>query len=126
MAAARFEQPGFSRYEGMLQRQANVRRVADLFHRDFQFSATQLQTYAACPFRFLLSHVLKIEPQESVETEVDPRGRGLSLHRILKELHAPASESGPASRLPSGAEIGRLLRDLAARAFSPARRMHSL
>jgi len=117
MAAARFEQTGFTGYEGLLEREANVRRVAELFHRDFQFSATQLQGYAACPFRFLLSHVLKIEPQESVETEIDPRARGLSLHRILKNLHAPPAAAGPASRLPDGARIGQLLRDLAAEHF---------
>jgi RecB family exonuclease len=119
MAAARFEQPGFSGYEGLLCRKANVRRVSETFHRDFQFSATQLQTYATCPFRFLLSHVLRIEPQESVETEVGPRTRGLSLHRMLKELHAPAPASGPGAGLPSGAQIGRMLRDLAAEHFLP-------
>jgi ATP-dependent helicase/DNAse subunit B len=119
MAAARFEQPGFSGYEGLLHRQENVHYVAELFHRDFQFSATQLQIYAACPFRFLLSHVLKIQPQESVDTEVDPRARGLALHRILKQLHTPPSASGPAPRLLNGPQIGQLLRDLAAEHFRP-------
>jgi RecB family exonuclease len=117
MAAARFEQTGFTGYEGLLEREANVRRVAELFHHDLQFSATQLQGYAACPFRFLLSQVLKIEPQESVETEVDPRTRGLSLHRILKNLHAPPPATSPAPRLPDGSQIGQLLHDLAAEHF---------
>jgi ATP-dependent helicase/nuclease subunit B len=117
MAAARFEQSGFSGYEGLLQREQNVRQVQKLFHREFQFSATQLQTYAACPFRFLLSQVLKIEPPESVETEIDPRGRGLALHRLLKQLHAPETE--PATRLPNGEQIGQMLVDLADEHFLP-------
>jgi ATP-dependent helicase/nuclease subunit B len=119
MAAARFEQSGFSEYEGLLRRPANVDRIATRFHRDFQFSATQLQGYAACPFRFLLSQVLNIEPQESVEAEIDPRGRGLVLHRILKQLHNPAPESRRTSEMPDGPQIGRLLLDLAAESFLP-------
>jgi ATP-dependent helicase/nuclease subunit B len=120
MAAARNEQSGFSAYEGMLEREANRKRVADLFHRDYQFSATQLQSYATCPFRFLLSQVLQIQPQETVETEVDPRSRGLSLHQLLRRLHDPLSPHEQGSSLPSGAEIGRLLRDLADEQFLPA------
>jgi ATP-dependent helicase/nuclease subunit B len=119
MAAARNEQTGFSAYEGMLQREANRRRVADLFHRDYQFSATQLQSYAACPFRFLLSQVLRIEPQESMETEIDARGRGLALHRLLRRLHDPNSQRERGSGLPCGSEIGQLLRDLAGEHFLP-------
>jgi ATP-dependent helicase/DNAse subunit B len=119
MAAARNEQTGFSPYEGMLQREANRQRVADLFRRDYQFSATQLQGYATCPFRFLLSQVLRIEPQESIETEIDARGRGLALHRLLKRLHDPASPRERDADLPAGSEIGQLLRDLAAEHFLP-------
>ncbi len=100
MAAARNEQTGFSAYEGMLQREANRQRVADIFHRNYQFSATQLQAYAACPFRFLLSQVLRIEPQESIETEIDARGRGLALHRLLRRLHDPSSPREPGSACP--------------------------
>jgi ATP-dependent helicase/nuclease subunit B len=90
MAFARFEQSGFSPYDGMLQREANIRRMESLFHRELQFSATHLQTYAVCPFRFLLSQVLSIEPLPSIETEIDARERGVTLHRILRQLHTPS------------------------------------
>jgi ATP-dependent helicase/nuclease subunit B len=81
------------------------------------FSATQLQTYAVCPFRFLLSQVLKIEPLPSIETEIDARERGLTLHRILRQLHSPSERGQPATEIPSGAQVGGLLRDLADRNF---------
>jgi ATP-dependent helicase/nuclease subunit B len=119
MAAARFEQSGFSPYEGMLQRGANVRQMEKNFHRDLQFSATQLEMYAYCPFRFLLSQVLKIEPQPAIETAIDARERGVTLHRILKLLHTPASEkNASAADNPSGAQISALLRQLAERHLS--------
>jgi ATP-dependent helicase/nuclease subunit B len=117
MAAARFEQSGFSPYEGMLTREANVRRMESLFHRELQFSATQLQMYAVCPFRFLISQVLKIEPLPSIETEIDARGRGLTLHKILRQLHSPAERQPAAAEVTSGAQISGLLRDLAERNF---------
>ncbi len=103
----------------MLQREANRQRSAEIFHRDYQFSATQLQAYAACPFRFLLSQVLRIEPQESIETEINRAGRGLALHRLLRRLHDPSSPRERGSGLPPGSEIGQLLRDLAAEHFLP-------
>ena len=119
MAAARFEQSGFSPYEGMLQRVANVQQMEKIFHRDLQFSATQLEMYAYCPFRFLLSQVLKIEPQPSIDAAIDARERGITLHRILKLLHTPSSEkNASAAETPSGAQIGALLRQLAERNLS--------
>ena len=101
----------------MLQREANGRRMESVFHRDIQFSATQLQTYALCPFRFLLSQVLKIEPLPSIETEIDACERGLTLHGILRQLHTPAERGGTARENPSGTEIGGMLRELAERSF---------
>ena len=72
-----------------------------------------------CPFRFLLSHVLGIKPLESAETGSDPRGRGLSLHGILKELHAPPSEKGRPPAALEGAQIAGLLKELAGRHLVP-------
>ena len=109
----------FAHMQACSNTEANRQRVADLFRRDYQFSATQLQGYATCPFRFLLSQVLRIEPQESIETEIDARGRGLALHRLLKRLHDPSSPRERGSGLPVGSEIGQLLRDLAAEHFLP-------
>ncbi len=114
MAAARFEQSGFSPYEGVLQRGPNLQQMEKIFHRDLQFSATQLEMYAYCPFRFLLSQVLKIEPQPGLDMAIDARDRGITLHRILKLLHTPSSENiASAAETPSGAQIGALLRNLA-------------
>jgi ATP-dependent helicase/nuclease subunit B len=89
MDAARFEQHGFSAHEGMLQQDANIRRLAARFSPDYQFSTTQLESYANCPFRFLLSHVLQIEPLPPAEPDGDPRTRGLWLHQVLADLHDP-------------------------------------
>ena len=120
MAAARFEQSGFSPYEGMLGREANVRRTGERIppRHPIQPRRTGFRgPTPPCRFRFLLSQVLKIEPLPSIETEIDARERGLTLHGILRQLHSPAKLECLRPEIPSGVEIGGLLRDLAERNF---------
>jgi hypothetical protein len=59
-------------------------------------SATRLETYGVCPFRFLGEHVLRIrqvdEPEE-LET-ISPLDRGKVIHRILERFITAAREQG--------------------------------
>jgi ATP-dependent helicase/nuclease subunit B len=119
MDACRFEQQGFTPFEGLLQHASSVTRLAEKYSPDYQFSATQLERYATCPFRFLLSEVLHLEPNDPIEPEIDPRRRGLSLHRVLADLHR--SPAGPrSSAQPDGAELIEVLRRLVATQFAVA------
>ncbi len=87
MNASRFEEHGFTRYEGQLQ-EARIRQaVAEHYHREYTFSASQLEQYASCPFQFLLKRVLKIEPQVAPRLETDYRKRGNIVHDLLARLH---------------------------------------
>ena len=118
MDAFRFEQNGFTPFEGLLQHAPSVARLAQKYSPDHQFSATQLERYATCPFRFLQSDVLKLEPNDSIEPEIDPRKRGLSLHRVLADLHRAGADrqSGAqpdrsrVDRSPARTRRGRVLR----------------
>lgn len=51
-------------------------------------SATSLETYAACPRRYLMQQVLRIEERESPEEviTIDPAHRGLMMHEILERF----------------------------------------
>jgi ATP-dependent helicase/DNAse subunit B len=48
-------------------------------------SASALETYARCPFRYFLNTVLGVMPQEDPELllTLPPRGRGALVHEIL-------------------------------------------
>lgn len=85
---ARFHTHGFTRFEGRLGNAVNVKRLQEHFDREYQFSTTQLESYAHCPFQFFLYHVLKIAPLESPEIATDYRQRGVLVHEILTALHA--------------------------------------
>jgi ATP-dependent helicase/nuclease subunit B len=118
MNACRFEERGFTPFEGLLDNAATVARLAERFPSDYQYSATQLERYATCPFRFLLSEVLDLEPHEPIEPEIDPRRRGLALHRVLADLHRPPE--GQLPNVPDRAELTEALRGLVADQFAVA------
>jgi CRISPR/Cas system-associated exonuclease Cas4 (RecB family) len=52
------------------------------------FSPTALQTFASCPYKFLLHAVHRLSPRESAEAieEMDPLQRGSLVHETLFEL----------------------------------------
>ena len=84
---ARFESPGWTRYEGIIRDDQLRKRLAARFPADHQFSATQLERYATCRFRFFLSDIVKIEPLEPPTTATDYRGRGVIFHDVLAAVH---------------------------------------
>ncbi len=88
MAAARFSTSGFTAYEGRLVEVVNQRRLRERFGPQRQFSATEFESYAACPFRFWLSVVLGIEPQPQLEEGTDHLRRGVVVHDVLAEMRA--------------------------------------
>lgn len=86
MAEARFETAGFTRYEGRLELPQHITELGHHFHRDRQFSATELEAYASCPFRYWLDHVLGAEPLPTVESGTDHMRRGVIVHDVLSQL----------------------------------------
>ena len=52
-----------------------------------RFSASELETYAACPFRYLGERVLAIREAEELEPDLDVREVGSALHRILAAFY---------------------------------------
>ncbi len=106
----------FGAAEGMLGETAAARIEADLPVQRI-FSATELERYAYCPFRHFLEKVLKVEPLEEVDLEIDYLQRGESAHGLLAELHRRVNEAagGPASPVTlTPADYQRLLAETAA------------
>jgi ATP-dependent helicase/nuclease subunit B len=62
--------------------------AADLEERVLH--ATSLETYANCPYKYLLSSVLRLKPLEEPETllRLEPMTRGKIVHRILQQFVA--------------------------------------
>ncbi|HLT34662.1 MAG TPA: PD-(D/E)XK nuclease family protein [Enhygromyxa sp.] len=49
-------------------------------------SATSLEDYAACPFRFFAARVLRIRPRPSIRDELDAAEQGSVRHEVIAEV----------------------------------------
>ena len=99
--------------------------VAGLLEADFPpdriFSATDLESYAYCPYRYFLSKLLKVEPLEEVELEVDYRQRGQMAHALLADFHRRVNQACGRAESPvalAPADYDRLLAEAAAATLS--------
>ena len=52
-----------------------------------EFSVTQLETYAKCPYKYFAERVLKLKPIEEPEEEIESQEFGSLLHSILYEFY---------------------------------------
>jgi CRISPR/Cas system-associated exonuclease Cas4 (RecB family) len=73
------------------------------------YSPTALQNYAACPYRFLLSAVHKLEPREEADPidEISPVDYGSLVHEIMFELLQTLRADGLLPLTPGGVEAAR-------------------
>jgi ATP-dependent helicase/nuclease subunit B len=56
----------------------------------FTFSATALDTYLSCPFRFYAKYVLRLDVPDTIDRdEIDPLLVGTLVHEILREFYLP-------------------------------------
>jgi RecB family exonuclease len=116
MNVCRFHTPGFTRFEGLLENPRNVEVLRRRFSHEHEFSATQLEAYARCPFRFLLSQVLSVESPVSPDVETDYGRRGTLVHDVLADLHRTLFDQrqGASERphLPRGEDVAAMFQKL--------------
>ncbi|HEY2155625.1 MAG TPA: PD-(D/E)XK nuclease family protein [Isosphaeraceae bacterium] len=99
LAHERWRVRGFTRFDGMLGDAKVVAQVAAALGPGHAFTASQLESFALCPFQFFLRHVLRFEPiDDRPELRVDMASRGERLHAILEEIHAAIAAEGRENR----------------------------
>jgi ATP-dependent helicase/nuclease subunit B len=102
----------FGASEGLLSA-ATVGSLEAVFPPDRIYNATDLEGYATCPYQFFLKKVLRVEPLEEIELEIDYMERGQSAHAVLAAFHRRVKElsgdKSPAALDP--AEFDRLLKE---------------
>ncbi len=52
-------------------------------------AVTAFETWVRCPARYWYEHLLRLEPEEPWSPELDPRRRGIAVHRILERMVGP-------------------------------------
>jgi len=116
LEAARYG-TGWTRWDGNLGTGAGTRVPAAVV------SPTSLETWASCPFRYFLGHVLALEPVERPEevVTISPLERGLLIHAALDRFDATRRERGMDPAAPDGGARDLLL-DVLLREFRAAER----
>lgn len=105
----RFQTRGFTSYEGIIAEPANLKFLRDKYHARLEFSATQLERYAQCPFRYFVSDVLHVQEVEAPDRFTDHGRRGDIVHEVLAELHTQLKPDGPSVPIEAAAEMFRTL-----------------
>ena len=85
----RWEHPHLTAFDGCMQAENVTHTLRQhLFPQGLSLSASSLETYARCPFRYFLESVLALKPWEEPEQILTllPRDRGVLVHAILYEF----------------------------------------
>jgi RecB family exonuclease len=103
-------QSKWSEHDGLFTKRSSILAILES-HRlaTRPYSVSALQNFAACPYRFLLSAIHRLEPREEPAQleEMDPRTKGGLFHRIQAEFQRELKDKG---LLPiKGAQISRAL-----------------
>ena len=86
-----------SPWNGRIEDPALVSWLEVAFGDDRQWSPSQLESYAKCPWSYFATRLLKIEKLEDPDDSLDPAVRGTILHKSLEIFfdRAKARQRGP-------------------------------
>ena len=79
-------------YEGNLS--ALCDQLTSKYSSDHIWSASRLETYKACPFRFFVDATLKLEPKKSPVLGLDAAQRGSVYHLVLELVYTRVKQEG--------------------------------
>lgn len=77
-----------SAYDGMLDADPEIPgMLAERYPKDTVWSATTLEDYVTCPFRFYLRHVLGTEPLPEEERDLSATAYGTIVHEVCQHFY---------------------------------------
>ena len=102
-------------HEGVLDEEALLDALSTRLGPSHSFSATQLELYGHCPFRFFAQELLNLQPLRNPEDDNSAIKRGNLVHRILYRFYTAHGEAAErAENLATNiAELRHLGREIA-------------
>ncbi len=82
------------RYTGRLQADRAIRRAAALLDDRHVWSASQLNEYGQCPFRYFAKRMLNLEAVDEPEEGMDAAQLGTLYHAVLEQTYRQITEKG--------------------------------
>ena len=105
----------YSPFEGLMVSDAARQIITDRYPQDRAWSASALETYALCPYRFFAQKLLGLEELGELSLGVDFLRRGSLVHDVLARLHRHINQlhGQPASPMQlQPAEVGKLIEQM--------------
>jgi ATP-dependent helicase/DNAse subunit B len=119
----RFRTKEFSSFDGLLASPIVRGEIDRKYGPHAIFSATALENYAACPFKFFVGQVLGLAPLDEPQETVAVAMRGRVVHRALARLHRRRHRQN--AHQPDGRLIQELIVDIEAAVDEQAQRVGS-
>lgn len=74
-------------YDGIVgEGPAILEEMEERFGPFYPWSATLLETYARCPYRFYLEHILHIKPLPLLGSDLSPDAKGRLIHSVVRRF----------------------------------------
>jgi len=92
-------------------------------YKNKEYSISQLETYAKCPFKFFIERILNIKPLEEPTEEIEAKEMGSILHSILFEFYTELRDRNLQLQNCSEevfAEASKIMREIAERGVNAA------
>lgn len=71
-------------YDGIIGDGPAIRKeMEERFGPSYPWSASHLETYARCPYRFYLEHILHMKPLPMLGTDLSPDAKGRLIHSVV-------------------------------------------
>ena len=93
LAELRTAPKSLSSHEGVLDEALLLDALRTRLGTGHSFSATQLELYGRCPFRFFAQELLNLQPLRDPEDDDSARKRGNLVHRTLYRFYAAYGEA---------------------------------
>lgn len=90
--AKRFSAAPHDQYTGLITDADLQAQLRKLFKADYRWSASKLNDYGICPFRFFAGRVLRLDELETPEVGIDARQLGSLNHTILERAYRELAE----------------------------------
>lgn len=82
------------RYSGVIESAALRDHLAQRFGPDYRWSASALNLFGDCAFRFFAARALRLDEFQAPDAAMDARQRGSILHAILEQTYRRIHEAG--------------------------------
>ncbi|NQU75404.1 MAG: PD-(D/E)XK nuclease family protein, partial [Planctomycetes bacterium] len=81
-------------YDGVVDDPALLAELARLVPAEMVFSASQIDSYLSCPWRYFAEHWLKVAPLPEPDETLLPYQRGVLVHAVLRRMLATLRQAG--------------------------------